>query len=157
MLNRGAPLRRTAMPRTAAVPTRGGAFKHTQAGKRKRVRDTGPGDTVRKMVDGRAGGWCEWPGCSERGTQRHHRLGRKAGGRHGQASDLLNGAAWLLKVCHAHHAMVTSPHGEALGAARASGWLLMEGQNAEAVPVVVRWWVAPVLLDAYGGWTAVGG
>lgn len=66
---------------------------------------------------------------------------------------MINGVAWLLKACVEHHARVTSPVGEVLVGARAMGWVLVEGQVAERVPVVVRHWPSPVLLDGAGGWT----
>lgn len=113
------------------------------------------------MVDARAAGglldvpaWCEWPGCDQLGTDRHHRLNRKDGGRHGVMADLVNGAAWLLKACRTHHRGVTSAHGEALLLARATGWLLLEGQHGELVPVLTRHWPEPVWLLPDGCWTS---
>jgi len=120
----------------------------------RRQRDTGPTRTVREIVKERAGGRCEWPGCAERGCDVQHRLGRKIGGRFGEMAELLNGPAWLLFVCRPHHQGVTSATGEALTLAKASGWVLEEGQDAAVVPVRVRWWDAPVLLDGEGCWSA---
>lgn len=106
-----------------------------------------------EVVDGRAGGWCEWPGCTERGVDRQHRLGRKMGGRHGAMRELLNGPEWLLRVCRHHHEQVTSAHGEQLEKAQAWGWVLTEDQDARLVPVMTRHWPAPVLLDGAGQWS----
>lgn len=103
---------------------------------------TGPSDAVCPMVDRRSGGVCEWPGCHRPQQDRHHRLNRKQGGRHGEMRDRLNGAAWLLGCCRPHHNMVTSPFGGILVKARAMGWLLREGQDAPLVPVLTgRGWV----------------
>lgn len=146
-LARGGALRRST-PITVKVP----------AGKPRRPADTGPDRKTRALVYARAGagdgfpGWCEWPGCTRPRTDVHHRLGRKDGGRRGEMRARLNGAAWLLAVCRTHHAQVTSPSGQALVDARASGWLLMEGQDAREVAVLTRHSDRLVLLDDRGGW-----
>jgi hypothetical protein len=105
------------------------------------------------LVGQRSAGWCEWPGCRRPGTDRHHRLNRKAGGRHGTAAQRINGAAWLLVCCREHHQAVTSPTGAGRAAAIERGWLLLEHQHAEAVPVWTRHHLEPVLLAADGTWT----
>lgn len=121
---------------------------------------TGPTDAVGELVDRRSGGVCEWPDCGRPQQDRHHRLNRKIGGRHGEMRERLNGAAWLLGCCRPHHNMVTSPFGGVLVKARAMGWLLREGQDALVVPVLTgRGWVlltddggaAPVELRAERG------
>lgn len=159
-LEPGGPIeRKVPMPRGAS-PGRGGSLN--SAAQRRPSDSTGPGAAVCRLVDARAAGvdvggvpWCEWPGCTRQGTDRHHRLGRKAGGRHGEMAVVVNGAAWLLKACRPHHERVTSPVGEVLAEARAAGWLLMEGQVAEEVPVLTRHWPGLVLLDGEGCWATL--
>lgn len=112
----------------------------------------GPSRRVCLLVDGRAAGLCEWPGCGRRATDRHHRLNRKAGGRHGTADERMNTAPWLLGACRLHHDQVTSAVGAALAEARGRGWVLIEGQDAEAVPVLTRHWPEPIWLDVDGCW-----
>lgn len=119
---------------------------------RKRPTDTGPSATVTEMLYARSGHVCEWPTCSRRATDRHHRLNRKNGGRYGVMRELLNGVAWLLHACRSHHAYVTSPHGQRRERALAMGWLLLEGQDATRVPAWTRHHLDPVWLDESGGW-----
>lgn len=128
------------------------------------ARDTGPTARVRRLVYLRCGadlgprgrilepGWCEWPGCQAPRSDLHHRLNRKAGGRHGERADELNQPAWLLAVCRLHHGQVTSPSGAQLVEARALGWLLYEHEDARLVPVLTRHHSARVLLDNAGDW-----
>ncbi len=106
--------------------------------KPKRARDTGPSQRVRGLVALRSGGICEWPGCGQQATDQHHRLNRKAGGRHGEMAERINQAAWLLHACRDHHRVVTSPVGEARLQSLAMGWLLLEGHDALRVPAVTR-------------------
>ncbi len=101
-------------------------------------RRTDPKRSVCELVDKRSKGMCEWQGCPRLGVERHHRLNRKVGGRHGEMAELVNGAAWLLKVCKVHHAYVTSAYGEQLAEVRRKGWVLTERQNALRVPVLTR-------------------
>jgi len=109
---------------------------------RKQPAYTGPSDAVKALVDGRSGLRCEWPGCPRRQQDRHHRLNRKAGGRHGDARERVNGAAWLLGACRPHHDRVTNPVGEVRVEAERMGWILREHQDAETVPVLTgRGWV----------------
>jgi hypothetical protein len=90
-------------------------FKPTQRkATGKRPKDTGPKQSVTELVHKRSGGMCEWSGCTEPATDKHHRLNRKDGGRHGEMRDRLNGVAWLLHACRVHHAYVTSPFGHRL-------------------------------------------
>lgn len=139
-LQQGQPLRRTRITATVAAA-------------RRPRRDTGPARSVRQIVYERSGGWCEWPGCTQQRAEVHHRLGRKAGGRHGSMSDLINQAAWLLAACREHHWQVTSPVGAVREQACADGWLLVEGQDARSVPVLTRHWPGPILLDDEGCWS----
>ncbi|GGM26631.1 hypothetical protein GCM10011608_09340 [Micromonospora sonchi] len=116
-------------------------------------RDTGPTRAVKNLVDARSGGMCEWPACPRPQQERHHRLNRKQGGRHGAAHDRINGAAWLLGACQLHHRRVTNPVGEARAEAERMGWILREHQDAETAPVLIRrgW----VLLCPDGGMTSL--
>lgn len=104
--------------------------------RRRRASRTGPDRATCLLVDRRSGRVCEWPGCGQPQTDRHHRLNRKQGGRHGEAVVRVNGAAWLLGACRTHHAYVTSPHTERLIVARANGWVLREHEDATQVPVL---------------------
>lgn len=99
---------------------------------------TGPTQAVRNLVAARSQGWCEWPLCLQPATDQHHRLNRKVGGRHGEMADRINQPAWLLHACRQHHAVVTSPVGEARLQALAMGWVLLEGHDALRIPVVSR-------------------
>ncbi|MEU0078627.1 hypothetical protein ABZY58_12075 [Micromonospora tulbaghiae] len=99
---------------------------------------TGPSDRVKALVDGRSGGRCEWPGCERAQQDRHHRLNRKAGGRHGEAAERINQASWLLGVCRRHHDRVTNPVGEVRVEAERMGWILREHQDAATTPVLTR-------------------
>lgn len=116
------------------------------------TRDTGPTPAVRALVAARSGGRCEWPGCTQPGTDVHHRLNRKAGGRHGAARERINGAAWLLAACRPHHDQVTSPTGGVRVLVERAGWLLREHQDAALTPVSTCHHPMPVLLTALGTW-----
>jgi hypothetical protein len=118
----------------------------------KRQACTGPKKSVTELVDERSGGVCEWPDCGQRQTERHHRLNRKNGGRHGEAKERVNGVAWLLGACRPHHRRVTSPVGEVRKEALDKGWLLLEHQDATRVPVWTRHSDEPVYLTADGAW-----
>lgn len=138
-------MKRTQLPASTTPLQRktplGGRSKFGNAPKpaaRKRPKNTGPSSKVRTLVAKRSGGLCESATCFQAATDLHHRLNRKAGGRHGVMADLINQAAWLLHACRTHHDAVTSPHGEARSRAIATGWLLLEGQDARHVPVVSR-------------------
>lgn len=98
-------------------------------------RYTGPPAKVRKLVRMRAGDTCEWPACGRIGTDYHHRLNRKSGGRHGQRKEQINAASWIVLACRPHHEYVTSPHGKAREDVKARGWLLEEHQLAGEVPI----------------------
>jgi hypothetical protein len=101
-------------------------------------RNTGPTAKVRALVRQRSGGWCEWADCWLVASEQHHRLGRKSGGRRGDAAVRLNQASNLLDACREHHSLVTSPHGAARQLARKSGWLLEEHEDARTIPVLSR-------------------
>jgi hypothetical protein len=120
--------------------------------KQPRRRDTGPPRATVELLFVRSGRICEWPDCGQSATEKHHRLNRKHGGRHGEAHKRVNGVAWLLHACHLHHAYVTSPSGERRETAIAMGWLLLENQDATQVPVLTCHDDEPVWLDADGYW-----
>lgn len=133
-------MRRTALPRRSRL--------RRLAILSKRVY-TGPPPKVRALVRARAGHCCEWPDCGRVGTDYHHRLGRKMGGRRGERREQLNQPAWLLYACRAHHEHVTSASGLRLVDVRAMGWVLTEQQDAAEVAVhTSHGWV---LLDNDGG------
>ncbi len=156
-LKRGEPLNAFSKKRWDAVTATGrfpcDSFTPRPApAKAKASRSTAPKRSVCGLVDKRSRGMCEWPGCPRRGVDRHHRLNRKVGGRHGEMAELVNGAAWLLKVCRFHHGRVTSAFGEVLEQAKRWGWVLVEGQNALRVPVLTRHDEQPVWLLPDGKW-----
>lgn len=133
--------------RKKAMPAQGATLA-----KRPRRRSTGPKTSVCELVDKRSGRICEWPECGQPQADRHHRLNRKAGGRHGEMRERLNGAAWLLGACRPHHDMVTNPVGDVRQLAEDWGWLLREGQDAAQSPVMTCHSVEPVWLDNAGRW-----
>lgn len=141
---------------TTTPPARKPMLRTAAAVKPKRVKDTGPKRSVVDLLKVRSGGVCEWMGCDKSAADKHHRLNRKTGGRHGEMAVRVNGVAWLLHVCRMHHAYVTSAFGVALERARRYGWLLREGQDAARVPVRTRHHPAAVLLNEAGKWTPVG-
>lgn len=96
---------------------------------------TGPPEKVRRLVRKRAERTCEWPACGRVGTDYHHRLNRKAGGRHGERKEQINSASWVVLACRPHHEYVTSPHGAAREDVKARGWLVEEHQVAGEVPI----------------------
>jgi hypothetical protein len=120
--------------------------------KQPRRRDTGPLRSTVELLYLRSGRICEWPGCVQPATEKHHRLNRKYGGRHGEARERVNGVAWLLHACQTHHAYVTSPTGDQRQRALDMGWLLLEYQDALQVPALTRHDDEPVWLDAAGAW-----
>lgn len=124
---------------------------------RGRVKDSGPTQKVRQYVRDRSGGWCEWSGCGNAATDIHHRLNRKAGGRHGETRRRINQPGWLLHVCRSHHMVVTNPVGEVRVTVVAMGWVLLEGEDARVVPVQTRHHPGPVLLDDAGDWSPAKG
>ena len=133
-LERRTPLTSSPLPRSSLGRNAGPKLP----AKPKRPRDTGPSQRVRNLVAERSQGWCEWPVCVQRATDVHHRLNRKQGGRHGKMADRINQPAWLLHACRDHHAVVTSPVGEARLQALAMGWVLLEGHDAVRIPAVTR-------------------
>ena len=83
------------------------------------TRRTGPDQATAQLVTARMGGWCLR--CNQRpGSQIHHRLPRKSGGRGNNATVDVNEAARLVWVCQP--ATNTSNRQER-GRARAEGWL----------------------------------
>jgi hypothetical protein len=102
-----------------------------------RYRNTGPRKSTRVIVLERAGDRCEWPDCTAWATEIHHRLNRKMGGRKGERAEQLNGVAWLLAACGYHHMRVTSAKGDQLDEAKDYGWVLLERELAEEIPVAM--------------------
>ncbi|WP_146605842.1 hypothetical protein [Micromonospora craterilacus] len=151
--------RRSTLNRVAGLARTGGPNRSGQLAqssfKPARWVDTGPTVEVEAIVDRRSGGWCEWPGCRRPQVDRHHRLNRKIGGRHGAARERINGVPWLLGACRPHHDFVTNPTGDDRVLAESMGWLLREHQDAAATPVLTRHRPEPVLLTADGDWTPV--
>lgn len=153
-LKRNAPLNAFSKKRWAVVTAAG--FRPTSTftprprepftAKAKVQRHTGPKRTVLEVVNERAGELCEFPECCSRWTDTHHRLNRKNGGRHGEAHERINGAAWLLKVCRLHHRLVTSPVGAERKRVKDMGWLLLEHQDALRMPVLTRHDEEPIWL-----------
>jgi hypothetical protein len=148
-VKRSQPLRRT-----GGLARRAPLVARLTDQKPRRAHDTGPNRKTRQTVAQRAGGLCEWPGCGQPFVHLHHRCNRGMGGRYGDAAARLNGAAWLLAVCLIHHERVTSAVGDVLAEVRAAGWVLVDGEDAAGMPVMVRHWPAPVLLRDDGTWTA---
>ena len=111
---------------------------------------TGPPAKARALVRIRADHMCEWPGCGRVGTDYHHRLNRKMGGRFGARRTELNSPAWVVLACRTHHEHVTSASGVRLVDVRAMGWVLTEEQIGTDVAVQTRrgW----LLLGNSGGW-----
>ena len=109
----------------------------------RRRRHTGPPPAIRRLVAERSRRSCEFPGCGAVAIQMHHRKPRRIGGR---KDPEINRAANLLHVCLGHHEWVESNRADA----RAMGWLLSDGQDAQEVAVhTSHGWV---LLDDNGGW-----
>ena len=121
MMLRRTELRRTQRLRRAAI-----LHRHTY---------TGPSVRTRRVVRARAQDGCEWPLCGRVGTDYHHRLNRKQGGRHGHRRVEVNRPSWIVLVCRLHHDLVTSASGPALVHARQTGWVLTEDQCASSVPI----------------------
>lgn len=113
---------------------------------------TGPSEYTRALVRDRAGYYCEWLACRTPGTDIHHRLNRKAGGRNRAGHERVNSPAYLLLACRHHHDLVTSAYGPRLREARDRGWLLTEDLDGEAVPVLTRHRPEPVWLLTDGTW-----
>lgn len=98
-LTRSTPLRRTPL-------ARGGALKRT----RMRVyRPAVANAEARNLVAARAEGKCEAGlfGCADWGTDVHHRITKKAGGRKGAAAVVHDRASNTLLLCRPCHGWVT--------------------------------------------------
>lgn len=123
---------------------------------KRRSRYTGPGQSVRAVVWLRSGGWCEigMPGCTRVATDIHHRLGRKVGGRKGEAAEQINLPSNLVHTCRACHESVTSPVGERREEALDRGLIVLETETPAEVPCGLR--TGPVYLLDDGSTEAVG-
>lgn len=150
-LRRTGITRKTPLAPGKALPRRSRLASGKPA--KRNPRHTGPSTAVLKAVVGRSGPMCEWPACRREATDSHHRLNRKAGGRHGEMHERINQAAWILRACRPHHQFVTSPSGERREQVIEMGWLLLEGQDALLIPVITRHWPGPIWLNNDGGWT----
>jgi hypothetical protein len=115
-------------------------------------RDGTPSPAHRALVVWRANGYCEWPGCRSPGSDVHHRLNRKAGGRAGASADRVNAPSALVVACRRHHHTVTSAHGGGYTDARRRGWVLHEHEDPAATPILTRHRLEPVYLTDDGGW-----
>ena len=109
---------------------------------------TGFPQKVLDAVQLRSNGACEICGLALI-EQLHHRRPRAMGG--SKAPDT-NTASNCLGVCRACHSMVESRRGVAFE----RGWLVRQGQDPAAVPVM-RWGCEVVLLDDLGYATPVEG
>lgn len=115
-MKRTRPLRRGKPMKRAAVLAR-------TSRKRSPVRDTGPSPAVRALVLARDGSLCVRCGISvtDRSRSIHHRVRRSQGGRH-VPENLITLCGDGLTGCHGWvHRNIAE--------ARASGWLLLGGDN----------------------------
>ena len=145
-------MKRSGLPRYKALDRRS-AVRRAKILAAK-VRYTGPTLRVRRIVRERAGDVCEWPDCGRVGTDYHHRLNRKMGGRKGDRAQEINQASWLVLACRTHHDDVTSPTGERRQLALDMGWLLLEHETACEVPIAMDG--GAFYLDDDGGKEPVG-
>lgn len=137
-------LRRTPLARRTPLKASTGLTATSTAGARTRAPAV-PGPT-RDALQQRSWGWCEAQlfGCQQGATDPHHRLPRKAGGRHGEAAEQIDQLSNLLHLCRACHWWVTTHPQEAYD----MGLLLREHDNPAETPVPYR--TVPALLDDTG-------
>lgn len=113
-------------------------------------RYTGPDFWTRLAVQQRF--WNRCCRCGRDGATIQHRKPRRAGGTRRESINAPSNLLWVCgngtTGCHGH---MESYRAEAL----ANGWLLHDGDDATAVPVL-RWDGERVLLDDDGGWGYVG-
>lgn len=102
---------------------------------------------VKDALQQRSFGWCEAQlfGCQQGAVDPHHRLSRKAGGRHGEAAEAINQLSNLLHLCRACHQWITGNPRDAYD----MGLMLREGEDPATTPVIYR--TIPTLLDNTGG------
>lgn len=129
-MKRSALARRTPLARTALAP------KHTRTTSKPKRRPSGIPVAVRAALKARSGGECEIqaPGCEVRATDASHRLGVKMGGRRGAAAARHHVLSQILHSCRGCHSLLHF----APGAAYWQGWMLREGEDPTAVPVLYR-------------------
>lgn len=98
--------------------------------------DTGPSRKVRKAVESRSQGRCEFAMCGLPATEMHHRYERGMGGfgPKSPAADWINGAANLLHAC-AHHNQWCSNHEPR--EAHHIGWIIHEVDGVPQLPWTV--------------------
>ncbi len=122
----------------------------TRSPMRRVGRNTGPSQYVRLALCERSGGWCEMrlSGCTGKATEAAHRIGRKAGGRHGEALTESNRLSNLIHSCATCHRWTHD--NPAL--AQDLGLMLREYQDPSLEPVAYQnaGWV--VLDDEAGLW-----
>lgn len=142
-LERRTPLAQVGAKRLAAAKTTG---KPVKAALKTTVKPAVPKD-VRADLVVRSKGWCEAQliACLGRGTQTHHRITQKAGGRKGAAKERHNRLSNLMDLCGVCHAWVTCRPTEA----GSLGLALREHQIPAREPVVYRG--ALKYLDDFGG------
>lgn len=102
---------------------------------------------VRASAEERSAGWCEaqLPGCTGLATQPHHRVTRKAGGRHGAAAQRSDRLSNLLHLDASCHSLITDHPGRAY----TYGLSLREFEDPALTPVLYRGELS--YLDDLGG------
>lgn len=105
--------------------------------------------TLHDGLAGRSGGWCEMqiPAvCRGRAVHPCHRIGSKAGGRQRAAGVHHDRLSNVLHGCSCCHSWQTATAGNRTHAERTDvGWVLREGADTEARPVLYRGRLARLL------------
>jgi hypothetical protein len=138
--NRGKPLRRYTELRRSSTSGAGsgttgeGGSVVSSAGRPRATRRM-PAE-VAELVKARSGDRCEFgiEGCWGTAWESHHRITRKAGGRHRAARAGSDRCSNLIRGCHACHQVVTDNPKWAY----TQGWCLREWQEPTAEPVLYR-------------------
>lgn len=118
-MKRSALTRRTPLARTGRLRSRSRVVKRGDKTRdaylrRRRAAQPFPA-TVRRSIEARSGGVCEWPACHTRATDLHHRLMRSQGGQH-TASNVAH-------LCRRHHRHIHDHPAESYQ----TGWLIRGG------------------------------
>lgn len=114
---------------------------------------TGPSKLTVAKLEIRCGGWCEYPSCTRRAQDPHHRDERGSGGRGVKAPAWINRLCNLLAACRRHNDWASngSP-----AEAREMGWLIEMGKATPyTVPVLTRHHPEKVFLLDDGSWKPV--